>query len=293
MAKISLFLMTKKGYAVLERLLESGFQSLIDTIVIGQDSSTQNDYSQSLIDLCQEADLQWHYRKDIPPVTSEYAIAISWRWMIREIDSKLIVLHDSLLPKYRGFAPLVNQLINGEKEIGVTALYASEEYDRGPVIGQKSTTVNYPLKINEAIDKVSILYADLVATIFESIKTGHPLQENIQDESQASYSLWRDQEDYRIAWTQDAETILRHINAVGFPYLGASAIMGKTMIRITDAEVYPDVKVEIRQPGKVIFMKDERPVIVCGNGLIRIINANFEADGTSIFPLKKFRIRFS
>ena len=46
----------------------------------------------------------------------------------------MIIFHDSLLPKYRGFAPLVNSLINQEKEIGVTAIKASQNYDEGDTV---------------------------------------------------------------------------------------------------------------------------------------------------------------
>ena len=208
-------------------------------------------------------------------------------------EGSIIVLHDSLLPKYRGFAPLVNQLINGENEIGVTALFASEEYDRGPIIDQRSSPVTYPIKIGEAIDKVSVLYADLVERIFDKVGSSITLPEKIQDESQATYSLWRDGQDYRVDWALDDESILRHINAVGFPYLGALTEMDGIPIRIISAEIQPDVVVEIRHPGKVIFMRGDRPVVVCGSGLIRVTEAFYDENGATIFPLKKFRIRFS
>jgi methionyl-tRNA formyltransferase len=54
-------------------------------------------------------------------------------------------MHDSLLPKYRGFAPLPNALINGEREVGVTALFASEEYDMGDIVCQRRLAVEYPM----------------------------------------------------------------------------------------------------------------------------------------------------
>jgi methionyl-tRNA formyltransferase len=56
-------------------------------------------------------------------ICSDFNIAISWRWMLKV--SNLIVIHDSLLPKYRGFSPLVNMLINGEDTLGVTVLFAT------------------------------------------------------------------------------------------------------------------------------------------------------------------------
>ena len=64
-----------------------------------------------------------------------FKFAIGWKWII-DNTSQLIVLHDSLLPKYRGFSPLVNSLINGDTLTGVTALFASSEYDKGEIIEQ-------------------------------------------------------------------------------------------------------------------------------------------------------------
>ena len=74
-------------------------------------------------------------------------MAVSWRWMIKHPKNKLIVFHDSILPKYRGFAPLVNMLINGEKEIGVSAIFGADEYD-SEIISEK-TTISYPIKIQK------------------------------------------------------------------------------------------------------------------------------------------------
>ena len=60
--------------------------------------------------------------------------------MIRD-KSKLIVFHDSVLPKLRGFNPLVTSLINGYEEIGVTVLYGTEDFDRGEIILQKKVNI--------------------------------------------------------------------------------------------------------------------------------------------------------
>ncbi len=60
---------------------------------------------------------------------------------------------------------------------------------------------------------------------------------------------------------------------------------------IKDVEEIKDLTIENRDVGKVIFFNDIHPVIVCGKGLLSIKNAHYEKDCTSIFPLKKFRIR--
>ena len=84
-------------------------------------------------------------------------IVAGWRWLLPSTE-KLIVLHDSLLPRYRGFNPLVSQLIDKEERLGVTAFFASDRYDCGDIINQPSIKVSYPLKINEAIERVCNCY---------------------------------------------------------------------------------------------------------------------------------------
>lgn len=289
---VTLLLMTYKGYKVLEHLIEQDLHRILDAVIIGEDKATENDYSNEIIALCEKHTIKFFRRKEDYTIDSKYSLAISWRWLIPTENTELIVLHDSLLPKYRGFAPLVNQLINGEKKIGLTAIKASDQYDRGPVIMQQSVDIQYPIKIKDAIEIISELYSSITAGIFRAIANESKLIFTPQDESQASYSLWRDEEDYHIDWTQDSADIVRFIHAVGYPYLGASTLMEDKKIRIYDAEVYPDVHIVNRDSGKIIFIDNDKPVVVCGTGLIKILDARLDGTGASIFPLNKFRLRF-
>lgn len=292
MKKVSLFLMTQKGLNVLKSVVQNRLQNLIDIVVIGRDPKILDDSSADIKTICNVNNIPFCYRNDQFKISSPYAIAISWKWMIHFPDSKLIVLHDSLLPRYRGFAPLVNQLINGEKEIGVTALWASSEYDRGDIISQEKISIEYPLKIRDAIEMITPLYSQLTCNILEKIGNEKELIGTPQLEEQASYSLWRDEEDYQINWSDSAERITRFIHAVGYPYAGAEAILNEGRVKIFESEVIHDVDVEIRQTGKVIFIHDNFPVVVCGKGLLKIKEIR-DATGNSILPLKRFRARFT
>lgn len=284
--------MTEKGVAVLKALINRDLVSTVDFIVIGKDPGVQNDFSNDLEDLCKKNRIRHYTRQDTFQVRSEYAVAVSWRWIIQVPgNTRLIVLHDSLLPKYRGFAPLVNSLINGEKEIGVTAIFASSEYDKGDIIDQKSIPINYPIKIHEAIEKISGLYVDLSLSLVRKINENKEIPARQQNDAEASYSLWRDEDDYLIDWSENARDILRFIHAVGYPYKGAACFLAGEKIRIQEASILPDVRIEIRTPGKNIFYSDNYPVIVCGKGLLKITEATYDKDGKSIFPLKKFRIK--
>jgi methionyl-tRNA formyltransferase len=194
------------------------------------------------------------------------------------------------LPKYRGFAPLVNSLINKELRGGVTALYADVNYDEGRIIAQKSVEFVYPLKIEVAIKQIEPLYFDLVNEIYQSIQDGKPILASEQDHSNATYSLWLDQEDYFIDWQWSAEKIKRFVDAVGFPYDGAKARLNEKIIKFEEVEVVEDVYVEHRERhiGKVIFI-DMAPIIVCTTGLLKLLKIIDESGQ----PLNiNFRSRF-
>lgn len=292
MKKISLYVMSRKGYAVLQDLLDAGYTDQIDKVVIAHDKNMANDYYDEMYSICKNAGISIFDKSDNVTVESAYCITIAWRWMIPlKEHTKLIVFHDSLLPKYRGFSPLVNMLINREPFIGVSALFASNEYDKGNIISQKKIAVDYPIKISDAIDAVSPLFSEIVCEIFEKIRRDQEIKATPQIESEATYSLWRDEEDYHIDWNSSAKDIQQFVYSVGYPFKGAYTTENGIVYRIINCEPMEDVTIENRTPGKMIFLYDGCPVVVCGSGLLRITEATDE-DGKTVLPLKKFRNRF-
>ncbi|WP_226389670.1 methionyl-tRNA formyltransferase [Penaeicola halotolerans] len=286
---VVLYLMTFKGLTSLNQIVQKGYSKYIEYVCIGIDKNVVNDYSNEILELCKSSGIKFFFRENVPDHQSEYIIAVSWRWLIKS-DSQVIVFHDSLLPKYRGFAPLVNCLKNGETEIGVSALLASEKFDEGPIINQISICIDYPIKINLAIEKISFLYAELIIDIVDKI-IGKKLNFYSQDHDKATYSLWLDDLDYKINWNLDSNSIKRFVDAVGYPYNGAKSSIDGQTIKIEEVEVLKDLVIENRVPGKVLMMENDCPVVVCGSGLIKIVSA-YDKDGMNILPLKRFRTRF-
>ena len=186
-------------------------------------------------------------------------------------------------------------LINGEKEIGVSAIFGSKEYDRGEIISQESTLISYPIKIKQAIEINNLNFKKLILNIIEKINSNEDIISYPQNESDASYSVWRDSNDYFINWNESSDQIKRLIDAVGSPYLGArSKLNNGSEILIKDAEIYKDLDIEIRHIGKVILVEEGFPIIICGKGLLKItealyINSDYESP---LLPFKKFRVRF-
>ena len=287
--------MSYKGFSVLDYIIKTNKKHFIDLVIYSTDKNTKNDYSLEIVKLCKNHGLKFIKRDESKYVSkSKFIIAISWRWMIDVLHfQKLIVLHDSLLPKYRGFAPLVNALINGDNEIGVTALWANKEYDKGNIICNSKIKIRYPIKIEKAIYDITNCYTDLITEILDNLSIDN-LNGVPQNEEEATYSLWRDENDYFINWDDDSHKIKRFIDAVGYPYNGAKTKIKDENIIIFEATVIDDVKIENREDevGKVIFFIENLPVVICKKGLLRLDKAEYENSQRSIFPLKKFRIKF-
>jgi methionyl-tRNA formyltransferase len=290
---VTLFLMTEKGFEFLSALIPK-YKNIFKLIVVGSDKNLQNDYEDEIINLCKSNQIPWVKKNTSINIETEYVFAVSWKWHINHPQNKLIIFHDSLLPKYRGYAPLVNTLIKGEKEIGVTAIFGASVFDTGDIIAQSKSIIDYPIKINEAIKINNANYINCAITVIDSIAKNKTLAGNPQNLQDASYSIWLDEKDYLIDWSLPSTTILRFINSVGYPYKGACTKMDGEIVRIFDAEEWNDIEIENRHYGKVIYIHNMNPVVICGKGLLKIKSAFVERDANlmSLLPLNKFRIRF-
>lgn len=289
--KLLVYSLGLKGLSVVKGLFESAAKPSI-FCVIGQDSAIVDDYSAELVTFCEANSIGYSFRGfDYTANDYDYVFAVGWRWIINDVqEEKLIVFHDSLLPRYRGFAPLVNALLNRESEVGVSALFGASEYDRGDIVDQIRISVNYPTSIGFELGRISNLYSELAVSVLTELAKGGMVGVP-QDECAATYSLWRDDRDYKINWNNAASEIEHFISCVGFPYLGATSELNGEVVRIVRARAVEDVGIENRFPGKVIFVRDGLPIVVCGKGLLMIEDAR-DCEGGALLPLKSFRSRF-
>ena len=277
MIALTLYAMTAKGVATFDALA-AACPGLVRSVVSARDPGTRDGSYDRLAAACAAHGVPFHDRAAADAPATSHALAVGWRWMIPERPgTTLVVFHDSLLPRYRGFNPLVTALIEGDAETGVTAVLATGEYDRGDILGQVAVPLPRPIRIAAAIDLIA---------------AGEPLTGVAQDEAAASYSLWRDDADYDMDWGDRAERLRDFVHAVGPPYAGARTRLGGVPVRVWDGTVEPDVVIANRVPGKVIFLRDGRPTVVCGSGLLRIDAMSLDAEpGSSCLPLTRFRVR--
>ena len=261
----------------------------IKFVIIGKDNNIKNDFAIEIENLCIKNNIDYSFRINYIYREWEYAFAIGWKWIIPHVKN-LIIFHDSILPKYRGFNPLVTSLMNGDTKIGVTALFASKHADEGDIIDISSIEIQYPIKIQDAIEKITACYKELALSIANKIVNNTTIIGYEQDSSVATYSLWRDNDDYIINWNESSDRIKRHIDASGYPYLGAKTIFNGVTVTILSAEIISDIHIENRSPGKILKLDGGIPTVVCGAGLLRLDDIKYNEK--SILPILKLRSKF-
>lgn len=288
MEKICFCLLGYKGFYVLQEILKSVFAECIECVVCARDKG-QKDYYGEIYQLCVKNQIIFYDRGQIELEDKKYIFAIGWRWIIKS-NGKILVLHDSILPKYRGFNPLVSALVNGDKNIGASLLFGENEYDSGDILMQKSIEIDYPITIWDAIQKIARLYVEIVIDYLKKHHNQQLMNGIPQNSDDASYSLWRDSWDYFINWEWDCYKIERFINAVGYPYDGAKSYLNGRIVRILEARSYADVKIVNRDCGKIIFIKNGNPVVVCKKGLLEILK--IVDNNNKVILIDKIRLRF-
>lgn len=275
--KVALYLMNSKGLFTLQNFIKTFGSRAIEYVVAARDLKLENDAYHELKEVTNKHDVKFYDRTKFPIEVEQqfqgYKFSIGWRWLIQN-EKNLIVFHDSLLPKYRGFAPLVNSLINKESLGGVTALMADVKYDCGDILAQKTIPFEYPLKIQEAIEKIEPLYFELISDIYQRLLNNEKLLTTKQKDNEATYSPWLDEEDYFIDWQWPAEKIERFVNAVGYPYSGAKARLNNEVITFYHVEAVEDLVVEHRERhiGKILLMDEGCPVVICKEGMLKFVD---------------------
>jgi methionyl-tRNA formyltransferase len=207
---------------------------------------------------------------------------IGWRFKLvprhfNFLDYGVIVFHDSLLPKYRGFSPLFWALINGEKKAGASAFYIDDDIDSGDIIMQKEFSIHPRDDIVSLTERVIESYALIFDRIVALLVAGKQLPRAAQKHDDATYCIWRSPEDARINWRENVNTIHNLIRASKEPfYLPYTLFNGKKMF-ILSAEISQYRRYVGSTPGKVENIRAHDGVYVLAkDGMIKLKKVRFE-----------------
>lgn len=181
-------------------------------------------------------------------------------------------LHGSLLPKYRGRAPVNWVLIAGEKKTGVTLHYMVEKPDAGDIIAQKEVDIAFEDTAKTLFLKMADASRQLIRDILPHIEKRDFIR--IPQTGESSYFGGRKPEDGIISWEKDNISIYNLIRAVTHPYPGAFTYLDGKKLYIWWA-----IPVEgrcLQKPGTVV--STDPLVVSTGNGMLRLIKVQLEKE---------------
>ena len=171
-------------------------------------------------------------------------------------------VHGSLLPKYRGAAPIQWAVLNGDKITGVSTMYLASEMDTGDVIYTAETEIGEFETSGELFDRLKVMGAELLVKTLRDIDAG-TAPRTAQDHSKATYVGMLDKSVSPIDWTKDARAVIKWIYGLQ-PWPVATAELDGTVYKIFTAE-YTENHSD-KPAGSVIYAGDKGIEIVCGSG---------------------------
>ncbi len=173
-----------------------------------------------------------------------------------------INVHGSLLPKYRGAAPIQWAVLNGEKKTGVTIMQMAEGMDTGDVLAVRETEIGEEETSGELFDRLKILGAELLLETVARLSEITPIPQN---DSEATMAPMIRKEMAEIDWSRPAREIHCLVRGMS-PWPAAFCTLGEKRVKVFSARVLP----ENGTPGEVAVLGGELAVY-CGTGAVQLL----------------------
>src|SRR6202046_3947153 len=273
------------GHACMEALLKMG--APISALFTHRDDAHEEIWWRSCADLAARHDVPVYFDESsesagakIGALKPHIIYSFSYRHLIPETVLELAPLgaynlHPSLLPTYRGRAPVNWVLVNGEREAGVTLHHMVARADAGDIVGQRSAAI-------DDSDNALTLYRKLVPLGVELIDELHPkivagtAPRQKMDIAKGSYFRRRKPDDGRIDWRWPARRIFNLVRAVTHPYPGAFCFVGGRKLLVWEAKIGAESG-SLGAPGRVVRkMADGALEIAAGDGSVIVKVVQFE-----------------
>ena len=184
-------------------------------------------------------------------------------------------VHASLLPKYRGAAPINRALINGEEKTGVTIIRMNEKMDAGDIVLQKELKIKQADTSQTLDSKLADMGAELLIEAIESIRKGKA-RFVTQKEEDATFAPKLTKEDGKIDWNLSTKAIINRIRGLK-PWPGTYSFLQGRMLKIISAEAERDMDFSQFSPGEVVAADEKKGLVIkTGDSAISICELQFE-----------------
>ena len=182
-------------------------------------------------------------------------------------------IHPSLLPLYRGAAPVQRALMDGAEKSGVTIFKLASSMDSGPVLLQRTFDITKSDNAGSLLERAALIGTD--AFIEHAVRTApNNWQFEPQDELSATEAPKISREEERIDWSLSAESLHNKIRALA-PKPGAWAMLRNKRVRILESRTEACAK-RSEAPGTFVGLAENEPLVTTGNGLLRLSYVQME-----------------
>ncbi len=175
-------------------------------------------------------------------------------------------IHASLLPRWRGAAPIARAIMAGDVQTGISIMLMDEGLDTGPVLVRGATPIDEATTAGALHDRLADMGAELIPGALAGYRAG-TLRPEPQDDSQATYAPRLTREDRTCQWDRPAWQVVRQIHGLA-PSPGVSVQAGATRLKLLGAEPVPAPDGAVgAEPGTVL---DTHLTVACGDGAVRL-----------------------
>lgn len=185
-----------------------------------------------------------------------------------------INVHSSLLPKYRGSAPIHWAILNGDRETGVTIMHMALALDAGDIIAQKATPIDPDETVETLHDRLAVLGAELLVETVEQIAAGTATR-TPQQEDQVTLAPMLSRALSPMDWTRPARALHDQVRGL-IPWPAAVTELGGTRCKIFATTVLPETTG--KAPGAIVAADKKGLKVACGEGTVLQIDI-LQADG--------------
>ncbi len=272
--RVVLFGGGNKGSVILKKLI--GLQQDVVGVFYFDEDPHENIWYDKVEDIAEANGISaFCCNRRMEELNPDVAFVAGWRYRIPKEQYSIpvkgtIVFHDSLLPKYRGFAPMNWAIINGEKQTGVTMFYIAEEVDSGDIIQQGRVRIGI-LDNAEILEKKIIEgYAMMLGATLPLIESGK-VKSKPQVHSKATYTCKRIPDDGLIDWKQSTVRIYNLIRGLSYPYPNAFSYIGGRKVCIRETRLVLEPKNYVgRITGRVVSIEGEWVEVLTGDGSLLV-----------------------
>ena len=174
-----------------------------------------------------------------------------------------INIHASLLPRWRGAAPVERAILAGDGKTGVTIMRLSERIDAGMILMQEEIGIGDQETSGMLRERLASLGAKMVVRAIDSFDGLVPVP---QDKKAATYAKKLDKKESRLDWSEDADTLHRKVRAFN-PRPGAYCLVNEKRLKVLEAKIAPGG----HEPGRLVEADRETVTIACGDKCLRLI----------------------